>query len=70
MNGVIVRDNESLERALKRFTKTCERGGIISEFKRLRRYEKPCDERKRKKNSAKQKLKHDARKQVSGSRRW
>ena len=30
MIGVIVKSNEPFERALKRFTKSCEKNGIIS----------------------------------------
>ncbi len=55
MNGITVRDNESFEKALKRFTKTCERSGILSELKKYRHYEKPSEEKKRKKKAAERK---------------
>jgi small subunit ribosomal protein S21 len=62
MNGIIVRDNENFERALRRFSKICERVGILSDIKKYRHYEKPSEERKRKRNAAKRKrLREDRR---------
>lgn len=55
MNGVIVRHDEPFEKALKRFSKTCERAGILSDVKKYRHFEKPSEERKRKINAAKRK---------------
>jgi len=55
MAGVKVRDDESFEKALKRFTKTCEKAGILSDIKKHQHFEKPSDKRKRKQNAAKQK---------------
>ncbi len=55
MNGVIVQDGEPFEKALKRFTKTCERAGILSDVKKYRHFEKPSEEKKRKLNTAKRK---------------
>ena len=55
MTGVKVRDDESFERALKRFTKSCEKAGILSDIKKHQHFEKPSDRRKRKLNTAKQK---------------
>ena len=55
MAGVKVRDDESFERALKRFTKSCEKAGILSDIKKHQHFEKPSDKRKRKMNAAKQK---------------
>jgi small subunit ribosomal protein S21 len=52
MNGIIVRDTESIEKAIRRFTKTCERSGVLSELKKYRHYEKPSEMRKRKLNTA------------------
>ena len=61
MNGVKLRDNEPFEKALKRFTKTCERAGVLSDIKRNRRFEKPSEENKRKKNATERKRMRDAR---------
>lgn len=48
MPAVIVKDGESLESALKRFKKQCERTGILSEIKKREHYEKPSVRRKKK----------------------
>jgi small subunit ribosomal protein S21 len=55
MNGIIVRDDEAFEKALRRFSKTCERAGILSDIKKYRHYEKPSEERKRKMNASRRK---------------
>lgn len=62
MNGIKVRDNEPFEKAIKRFSKTCERAGILSDVKKYRHFEKPSEEKKRKLNAAKRKrLREDKR---------
>jgi len=66
MNGVSIRDNEPFERALKRFTKTCERAGILSDIKKNRRFEKPSEINKRKKNAAARKRLRDERRKTFG----
>jgi len=53
--GVIVKSNEPFERALKRFTKSCEKNGIISDVKRRQRFEKPSETKKRLKTAARRK---------------
>ena len=55
MNGIVIRDDEAFEKALRRFSKTCERAGILSNIKKYRHYEKPSEERKRRINSSKRK---------------
>ena len=55
MPGIIVRDNESFEVALRRFKKTCEKAGILSDIRKHQHFEKPSDRRKRKLNAAKRK---------------
>ncbi|HEX2955839.1 MAG: 30S ribosomal protein S21 [Chitinispirillaceae bacterium] len=55
MNGIIVREDEAFEKALRRFTKTCERAGILSDVKKYRHFEKPSEEKKRRLNSSKRK---------------
>ena len=47
MAEVIVGERESLESALKRFTKRVQQYGILSEARRRRHYEKPSVKRKR-----------------------
>ena len=48
-----VRDNESFEQAFRRFKKSCEKAGILSEVRRREHYEKPTTVRKRAKAAAK-----------------
>ena len=52
MPEVRVRDNESIESALKRFKKKIQKAGILSEIRRRERYEKPSVKRKRKSEAA------------------
>ncbi len=54
--GVIVRDNESFEQALRRFKRKCEKSGVLSEVKRRRFYEKPSERRKREMIQARKKM--------------
>jgi len=56
MLGVRVRDNESFEKALRRFNKSCMKEGILSEIRKRQHFEKPSERKKRKINSAKRKL--------------
>ncbi len=53
MAGVTVREKEPFEKALRRFKKTCEKAGIMSDIKKHQHFEKPSERRKRKINSAK-----------------
>ncbi|MBI4538816.1 MAG: 30S ribosomal protein S21 [Gemmatimonadetes bacterium] len=49
---VIIGDNESLERALRRFKRKVQRSGLYSELRKRRYYEKPSQQRKRKREAA------------------
>ncbi len=55
MAGVLVKENEPFEKALRRFKKTCEKAGIMSEMKKHRHFEKPSERRKRRVAAAKRK---------------
>ena len=55
LTGVKVRDDESFEKALRRFNKFCEKTGIITDIKKHQHFEKPSDEKKRKMAAAKRK---------------
>jgi len=55
MPKVSVRDNESLERALRRFKKKIEREGIIKQVKARKHYEKPSVKKRRKQREARKK---------------
>ena len=48
-------ESDSLENALKKFKKQCEREGILSEIKRREHYEKPSIKRKKKAIAARKK---------------
>ena len=52
MPGIIIRDGESFEGAMRRFKKQCEKAGILSEVRKREHYEKPSIKRKRKMASA------------------
>ena len=55
MPGIRVKEGEPFEKALRRFTKTCEKAGIMSEIRKHQHFEKPSARRKRKLNAAKRK---------------
>lgn len=55
MPVVRVREDESLESALRRFKRKCEKSGILSELKKRQHYEKPSAKRKRKALAARKK---------------
>ena len=61
MAEVVVYDDESFERALRRFKKKCEKAGILSDLRKHRHYEKPSERRKRKLNAAKRKRRRPPR---------
>ncbi len=52
MSEVRVRENESLESALKRFKRQCARSGVIQEVRKREHYEKPSVKRKKKAEAA------------------
>ncbi|AHK80326.1 MULTISPECIES: 30S ribosomal protein S21 [Ectothiorhodospira] len=48
MPHVRVKENEPFEVALRRFKRTCEKAGVLTEVRRREFYEKPTEVRKRK----------------------
>ena len=48
MPSVKVKENEPFDVALRRFKRSCEKAGVLSEVRRRESYEKPTQERKRK----------------------
>ena len=52
MPSVRIRENEYFDSALRRFKRACEKAGILTELRRREFYEKPTQERKRKKAAA------------------
>lgn len=52
MPFIKVKENEPFDIALRRFKRTCEKAGVVSEVRRREFYEKPTAVRKRKKAAA------------------
>jgi small subunit ribosomal protein S21 len=52
MPQVKVKENEPFDVALRRFKRSCEKAGVLSEVRRREQFEKPTTERKRKKAAA------------------
>ena len=52
MSEVRVKENESLESALKRFKRQCARAGGMAEVRKREHYEKPSVKRKKKAEAA------------------
>jgi small subunit ribosomal protein S21 len=48
MPSVKVRENEPFDIAMRRFKRSCEKAGVLSEVRRREFYEKPTSIRKRK----------------------
>ena len=63
---VFVKENESLERALRRFKRKVQRSGLYSELRKRRFYEKPSAQRKRRREAA---IRRERRRQRRGTRR-
>jgi len=55
MSEIRIRENESLESALKRFKRKCARSGVIAEVRKREHYEKPSVKRKKKAEAARRK---------------
>lgn len=58
---VKVRDEESIEEALRRFKHDCERNGILKEIKRREHYVTPAMKRKIKSQEARRKVRKGRR---------
>jgi small subunit ribosomal protein S21 len=53
---VIVRDGDSFDHAFRKFKKSCEKSGILSEVKKREHYEKPSIRLKKKSAAARKRL--------------
>ncbi len=53
MVGIIVSENENIDKALKRFKKKYERSGVLKEYKKRNFYTKPSVEKRMEKIKAK-----------------
>lgn len=52
MAEIRIKDNESLNSALRRFKKQCSRAGVIAEIRKREAYEKPSVRRRKKSEAA------------------
>ena len=52
MSSVIVKENETLDSALRRFKRNCAKAGIQQEIRKREHYEKPSLKRKKKSEAA------------------
>ncbi|MDR0380830.1 MAG: 30S ribosomal protein S21 [Oscillospiraceae bacterium] len=57
MSEVRVKENESLDSALKRFKRNCAKSGVLSELRRREHYESPSVKRRKKSEAARAKKK-------------
>ena len=55
VSEIIIHDDETVDRALRRFKRLCERSGILADLRKRRHYEKPSERRKRKASVASRK---------------
>ncbi|MDR2654792.1 MAG: 30S ribosomal protein S21 [Oscillospiraceae bacterium] len=52
MAEVKIKENESIDSALKRFKRSCAKSGVMSEVRKREHYEKPSVKRKKKSEAA------------------
>ena len=52
MAEIRVKDNESLDSALRRFKRSCAKAGVLSEVRKREHYEKPSVKSKKKSEAA------------------
>ncbi|HPY98494.1 MAG: 30S ribosomal protein S21 [Firmicutes bacterium ADurb.Bin099] len=57
MAEVRLKENETLESALKRFKRQCAKAGILAEVRKREHYEKPSVKRKKKSEAARKRKK-------------
>ena len=52
MSKVVIKDNETLDNALRRFKRDCAKAGIMGEIRKREHYDKPSVKRKKKSEAA------------------
>ena len=52
MAEIKVKENESLDSALRRFKRQCDKSGVLAELRKREHYEKPSVKRKKKSEAA------------------
>ena len=65
---VRVRDGEAFEQAFRRFKKSCEKAGILSEVKKREHYEKPSVRLKKKSIAARKRAMKKMKKAMQSER--
>ena len=56
MNGVYAKDNENIEKVLRKFKRVCDNSGVLSEVRNYLSYEKPSEKKRRKHKEAVRKM--------------
>ena len=69
MPVVRVKENEPFDVALRRFKRSCEKAGVLSEVRRRQAYEKPTSVRKRKQAAAVKRQQKKTMREQNRSRR-
>jgi small subunit ribosomal protein S21 len=69
MPAVRVKENEPFDVALRRFKRSCEKAGVLSEVRRRQAYEKPTSVRKRKQAAAVKRQQKKTSREQNRSRR-
>ena len=67
MPGIKVKENEPFDVALRRFRRSCEKAGVLTEIRKREYYEKPTTVRKRKAAAA---IKHHRKRLMSSMPRY
>lgn len=52
MSEIRLKENESLENAIRRFRRQCAKSGVLNELRKREHYEKPSVRRKKKSEAA------------------
>jgi len=52
MSEIRIKENESLDSALRRFKRQCAKSGVLAELRKHEHYEKPSVKRKKKSEAA------------------
>ncbi|MBC7342300.1 MAG: 30S ribosomal protein S21 [Clostridia bacterium] len=58
MSEIRVGKNESLDSALRRFKRSCQKAGVLAEVRKREHYEKPSVRRKKKSEAARKRRWH------------
>jgi small subunit ribosomal protein S21 len=65
MPMIKIKESESFEGAMKRFKKTCEKAGILTELRRREYYDKPSISKKKKEAAARKRALKKVRRSVN-----